>query len=201
MCVLSVHPGTGQLANPHAFPPWGAITTAATLLADVIDSDLGDRSGRDISAAVCRNLGEHQPVEDKCVVFRREFDDGFVIRSSIGVGWPGETDEDVADASDLLGALPEMKIHAFRYTPLQHAPLTEVCIRAGGSGPSIEEWPFFGSRNASSLPDEVHETAWESPVAVQDERRGLVSVGSDLVSRSEHNRADSQSRPPWAAGE
>jgi len=157
------------------------------------------------STAVCRNLGKRQPVEGKCMVIRRALDDGFVIRSSVGVGWPGETEEDIADTFDLLTALPEMKIDAFRYTPLPHAPLTDDYIRAGGSVPSVEEWPFldfcFRSRNFSGLPDEVHEAAWESLIAVQDERHGLVSMGGDLVSRSEYDRADSQSRPIWTAGE
>lgn len=103
-----------------------------------------------------------------------------------------------------MGREVTMKIDAFRYTPLPHTPMTNDHIRAGGLVPSDEEWPFldfcFRSRNFSGLADETHEAAWESLLAIQDDRHGLVSMGADRVPRSQYDRVDSQLPTAHKAG-
>lgn len=153
------------------------------------------------SASVRAQLGKGGVLEDAYRSIRSAIDSGFAVRASVGIGWPGETEADVRETLDLLKALPELKIDAFRYTPLPMAPLTAQLTAESARALDIGEWPFLDycwrGRNFSDLSDDIHFAAWEALLAIQDERHGLVSMNGVAVPRSHYDAADGG----YAAGE
>jgi radical SAM superfamily enzyme YgiQ (UPF0313 family) len=63
---------------------------------------------------------------------RRTLDLGFVIRASIGIGWPGETTGEIEATLQLIDSIPGLAFDAYRYLPLPGAPLTRLWARRDG---------------------------------------------------------------------
>lgn len=115
----------------------------------------------------------------------RATDMGFFIRASIGMGWPGETEQDVQDTLALVESLPDLLFDAYRYAPLPGAPLT---ARRGSTAMSpFADYSELGA-NHSDLSDPVFERLWRELQRRQDDshdryfppdppHRGLANAG------------------------
>ena len=129
------------------------------------------------SASVRKRLGKAKVEEPLETIIARALDLGFVIRASVGVGWPSETEAEMRETLRLLRAVPELTIDAFRYTPLPSAPLTKYWSRQQSSAEAVEHDPFgdyseYGS-NYSNCPDEQMAPVWEELQAIEVERHEL----------------------------
>lgn len=116
------------------------------------------------SAKVRRTLGKgtiHNRVKD--LVYRAR-DHGIIIRASIGVGWPGETLEDMKQTLALIDDIPILAFDAYKFLPLPRTPLGESVHwgRKGSPRALAEASSDFSSRNGnfSTLDDERFAEIW-----------------------------------------
>ncbi|GLZ39330.1 radical SAM protein [Actinokineospora sp. NBRC 105648] len=79
-------------------------------------------------------------------VLNRALDTGYVLRASIGIGWPGETGAHARQTLALIDAVPRLAFDAYRYYPLPHTPLGErgrwAAARARMSAEEFAETAF-----------------------------------------------------------
>ena len=116
-------------------------------------------------------------------VVRDAQDDGFFVRASIGIGWPGESEKEVEDTIAFADRQRGLAFDAFRYTPLHGAPLTtwrvEKLDEKRGSAGYAEDYSEYGI-NWSAIEDGRFLDLWTafSGVRAERERRlGLRSAG------------------------
>jgi radical SAM superfamily enzyme YgiQ (UPF0313 family) len=102
---------------------------------------------------------------------------GFFIRASIGIGWPDESESEIAATLDLIRNVPALLFDAFRYTPLPGVPLTSYWARSSARFDNGDDFlsPFadyseFGG-NYSSLDDRKFEAYWAEMRWLEKERR------------------------------
>ncbi|MEW5925954.1 MAG: hypothetical protein AB1941_00570 [Gemmatimonadota bacterium] len=131
------------------------------------------------SAGVRRRLGKGVCPAPMAETLSRAMQMGFVVRASVGVGWPDETEGEMEETLALVRSLPDLAIDAFRYTPLPGAPLTTYWARGAGMGDAaaIRFDPYSDysefSRNHSRIPDERLDGIWN---ALQDLERARHEV-------------------------
>jgi hypothetical protein len=109
---------------------------------------------------------------------RRVIDLGYFVRASIGIGWPGETENDVIETLAMIDRLPRLLFDAYRYHPLPGVPLTRYWRRQHGrSAPPVEEEALEDfsvyNGNYSAIPGERFEWYWDQMVARQNQRYAL----------------------------
>lgn len=116
------------------------------------------------SASVRRALGKgsiHRPIRD--LVYRAR-DHGIVIRASVGVGWPGETLDDMRQTLALIDEIPWLAFDAYKFLPLPRTPLGDSAYwtAKGSKGTLAEASNDYSGRNGnfSSVDDESFAEVW-----------------------------------------
>lgn len=128
------------------------------------------------SSEVRRRLGKGRIAGQPAKVLQNAIDLGFLIRASIGIGWPGETEADIKDTLALIDAVPDLLFDGYRYLPLPGVPLTQQWARdAGPDGLDRTRALAFqdyslNNDNFSSIPDARYEQLWLALLRRQDER-------------------------------
>ena len=128
------------------------------------------------SAAVRRRLGKGACTVPMYDALARALEMGFVIRASVGIGWPGETEGDMEETLALIRSLPGLAIDAFRYTPLPGAPLTTYWARGatqrGRGGDPHDPYADYSefSSNHSGIPDARLDVLWNALLELEGER-------------------------------
>lgn len=84
------------------------------------------------SGPVRQRLGKGPFQSSIAEAIQRTLDLGFVIRASIGIGWPGETTGEIEATLELIDSIPSLAFDAYRYLPLPGAPLTRLWARGDG---------------------------------------------------------------------
>ncbi len=132
------------------------------------------------SVAVRGRLGKRRTHEAVALTVQRAIDLGFAIRASIGIGWPGEDEQEVAATLDLVDAVPALAFDAYRYMPLPNVPLTTLWSRSNPSRESAIASPALAftdystnNPNFSDLPDERFEELWAELQRREAERLNL----------------------------
>lgn len=101
-------------------------------------------------------------------VLRRTIDRGFLVRASIGMGWPGETAAEVEETLRLIERVPKLVFDPGRYLPLPGVPLTKYWDKHSNRASSCDHDPFedFSWRNAnySAIPDDRFRQLWSQLV-------------------------------------
>ncbi|WP_018685858.1 B12-binding domain-containing radical SAM protein [Actinokineospora enzanensis] len=111
-------------------------------------------------------------------VLNRAMDLGFVIRASIGIGWPGEGAAQARETLALIDAVPRLAFDAYRYYPLPRTPLGERgAVAAGRARMSAAElsataFQDYSDHNDgySELPRPEYEALW-SELRVREDAR------------------------------
>jgi radical SAM superfamily enzyme YgiQ (UPF0313 family) len=119
------------------------------------------------AASVRRRLGKRGSSGSVAEPIQRVLDLGFVIRASIGIGWPGETARDIEATLELIDSIPTLAFDAYRYLPLPRVPLTEVWSKGlrereaqlTSEGQAFEDYSEHNG-NYSDLPDAAFELLW-----------------------------------------
>jgi radical SAM superfamily enzyme YgiQ (UPF0313 family) len=130
------------------------------------------------SPAVRRRLGKGRCGSSIYDIISHALDMGFVVRSSVGLGWPGETEGEMRETISLVRSLPGLAIDAFRYTPLNGAPLTKFWARGRTDVLNNGEWnnPFSDyseySLDCSGLNNDLIEGLWAELLDIEGERHG-----------------------------
>lgn len=116
------------------------------------------------SASVRRSLGKgtvHRPLKD---LVNRARDHGIVIRGSIGIGWPGESLDDMRETLALIDEIPFLAFDAYKFLPLPRTPLGDSAYWAskGSVGTLAEASNDYSGRNEnfSSVDDESFAEVW-----------------------------------------
>ena len=118
------------------------------------------------SASVRRRLGKGAITTSIKDILQGVHDSGFVVRASIGIGWPGESEREMVETLELIKRSPQLMFDAFRYTPLPGAPLTRHWNRGLASTAAVkrEADPFEDysqySKNHSCLGDQRMDEIW-----------------------------------------
>lgn len=128
------------------------------------------------SSSVRRKLGKGRCSAAVADIVSRAMEIGFVLRASVGVGWPGETEGEMEGTLELIRSLPDLAIDAFRYTPLPRVPLTTYWSRGKASQArgGIEYNPYGDysefSSNRSDISDERMNAIWGALLDLEQER-------------------------------
>lgn len=77
------------------------------------------------SVAIRKSLGKGSTEKSVKELVERTLDKGYLIRASIGIGWPGETVEDMKSTLKMIDDTPGLAFDAFKFYPLQGTPLGE----------------------------------------------------------------------------
>jgi radical SAM superfamily enzyme YgiQ (UPF0313 family) len=125
------------------------------------------------STQVRRRLGKAHPGEPVVDAIRRVLDLGFFLHASVGIGWPGESEEEMSMTLALIDQIPGLAVDAYCYHPLPGTPLSKHQTAYGASPNSCRQ-PFedFSEfhRNYSEMPDTVIESLWQELIERRDER-------------------------------
>ncbi|NUT48511.1 MAG: radical SAM protein [Saccharothrix sp.] len=130
------------------------------------------------AAATRKILGKGSIAQQTGAALDRALDLGFVIRASIGIGWPGETAADARATLALIDAVPRLAFDAYKYYPLPNTPLGERSHwSAARSTMSPEELAESAGHdysdhndNYSEIEDAEYEVLWRELRAREDER-------------------------------
>ena len=132
------------------------------------------------SVAVRGRLGKRRVQEPVARTIQRAIDLGFAVRASIGIGWPGEEEEEVAATLDLVDAVPGLAFDAYRYMPLPNVPLTTIWSKSDPSRAAAMADPDFAftdysmaGRNFSDMPGDRFEALWAELKRREAERLNL----------------------------
>ncbi len=116
------------------------------------------------SASVRRALGKgtvHSPIKE---LVDRARDHGILIRASIGIGWPGETIDDMNQTLALIDEIPYLAVDAYKFLPLPRTPLGHSTFWAsrGSMGTLAEASNDYSGRNGnfSTVDDESFAAIW-----------------------------------------
>jgi radical SAM superfamily enzyme YgiQ (UPF0313 family) len=137
------------------------------------------------SPEVRRRLGKGRISGQPAAVLQRVLDLGFLIRASIGIGWPGETEHDIEATLALIDSVPGLLFDGYRYLPLPGVPLTDQWARGAGLGSlnrtreiAFQDYSQYNA-NFSQIPDARYEQLWHELLLRQDERlRRMFPVGA-----------------------
>jgi radical SAM superfamily enzyme YgiQ (UPF0313 family) len=128
------------------------------------------------SEAVRRRLGKARISDNLARITERVLDMGYLIRASIGIGWPSETESEMEQTLELIDQMPNLLFDAFRYLPLPGVPLTTYWSRQPYAvrDDLISQMPFedYSEYNAnySSIPADRFEYFWAEMIKRRDER-------------------------------
>jgi radical SAM superfamily enzyme YgiQ (UPF0313 family) len=132
------------------------------------------------SADVRRRLGKGRIHEAPATILQRVLDMGFLIRASVGIGWPGESASDIHATLALIDSVPELLFDAYKYLPLPNLPLTSYWQKHAAptsldrtSELAFQDYSEFNS-NFSNVPDDSYEELWRELIARRDERAARV---------------------------
>ncbi|RLK54805.1 B12-binding domain-containing radical SAM protein [Actinokineospora cianjurensis] len=111
-------------------------------------------------------------------VLNRAIDMGYVIRASIGIGWPGEARADAEATLELIDSVPRLAFDAYRYYPLPHTPLGErshwASARARLTPEALSATAFQDysdhNDNHSAIPTRDYDALWSQLRQREDER-------------------------------
>lgn len=128
------------------------------------------------SADVRRRLGKGRISGLPSVTLQRVIDMGFLVRASVGIGWPGETVEDVERTLTLIDDVPELLFDAYRYLPLPNMPLSDQWAKTATPAAlerfqniQFQDYSEFNS-NFSAISDQEYERLWADLVWRQNRR-------------------------------
>lgn len=126
---------------------------------------------------VRRRLGKGSLRGDTAATANSVLDLGYVIRASIGIGWPGETADDIEATLRLIDSIPGLVFDAYRYLPLPGVPLTQYWTRRGHGRLeeiAVDYSPYQDyseyNRNYSGLSDDQFEGYWREMQLRQNDR-------------------------------
>jgi radical SAM superfamily enzyme YgiQ (UPF0313 family) len=107
---------------------------------------------------------------------QRTLDLGFVIRASIGIGWPEESLAEMRSTLAMIDAIPGLAFDAYRYLPVPNTPEWDRPGAGSTKARSVDDVAYacqdFSefNNNYSSVDETSFEAIWGELVARQDER-------------------------------
>lgn len=138
------------------------------------------------SAEVRKRLGKGTVRESIDSLINRTIDMGFVIRASIGIGWPGERVDEMFETIALIDRIDRLVFDAYKFFPLPGTPLGESTYWASRRALPLTrtamledaycDYSQFNS-NYSGVPDEVFASVWERMRQLEEERLGKYCYG------------------------
>ncbi|MCF6377991.1 B12-binding domain-containing radical SAM protein [Nocardioides KLBMP 9356] len=131
------------------------------------------------SPAVRKSLGKGSVREPVETLVNRALDMGFLIRASIGIGWPGETLEEMKATVDLIGRVDRLAFDAYKFFPLPGTPLGESAYWAARRDMALtkdqlleDSYADYSEFNAnySGVPDAELEEVWGHMLDLEQSR-------------------------------
>jgi radical SAM superfamily enzyme YgiQ (UPF0313 family) len=91
------------------------------------------------SASVRKRLAKGSTSYSIKYLVERALDMGFLVRASIGIGWPGETVDDMKATLALIDSIPKLAFDAYKFLPLPNTPIGESSFWASRRQKSPDE--------------------------------------------------------------
>jgi radical SAM superfamily enzyme YgiQ (UPF0313 family) len=142
------------------------------------------------SDRIRRRLGKGRVPTSVVSSVNRALDLGFVVRASIGIGWPTETRAEMEQTLGLIGAIDRLAFDAYKFLPLpgtpewrRHSAATSLARTMSDVDLASADFSEFND-NYTDLSDHELETVWAEMRSLEHERLSRYLAGRILKQES-----------------